>query len=165
MRFPCRPVDLTFLDSAPYQIKNEVIINASPERIFEVFEDGDSWCKWVKAINKVEWTSPKPFGVGTTRTVNLNNVKAYEKLIVWDTGKRLAFYFAATSIPFARAFCEDYQLEPLDNGKIKIRHTVAFEPNNLSKVAGPIMKRIMRNMFRNALHSLADLLQSMENTE
>ncbi len=97
MQFSCSTVDLKFLDSAPIKFVNEVEINASPERVFDVFEDGKSWPKWFKEVVKVEWTSPKPFGVGTTRTVTLKTMTVHEKFIAWDTGKRFTFYFTATS--------------------------------------------------------------------
>lgn len=159
MRFSCRPVDLARLDSVAYRIENNVIVNASPERVFEVFEDGNSWPEWVDAIDNVEWTSPKPFGVGTTRTVTLKGVKAYEKFIAWDPGKRFTFYFSETSLPFMRSFCEDYQLEPLDTGKTLITHVVAFEPHFMLKVLGRVLKRIMGNMFKEALMSLRTFVE------
>ena len=37
-------------------------------------------------ITKVDWTSPKPFRAGTTRTVTLNGIKVDEVFVVWDHG-------------------------------------------------------------------------------
>ena len=69
MRFSGRPVDASFLDTAPMRFKNVVELNASPAKVFAIFEDGESWPQWFRAIRKVAWTSSKPYGVGTTRTV------------------------------------------------------------------------------------------------
>jgi uncharacterized protein YndB with AHSA1/START domain len=154
MKFPCRRVDLGFLESAPLKFVNEVEINASPEQVFKVFEDGESWPKWFKDIIKVVWTSPEPFGVGTTRTVTLKTMTVYEHFFVWDPGKRFTFYFTATSVPLFHAFCEDYRLEPTDNGKTRFTYIVAYEPRLLLKLAGPIGRWIMGNMVRNGAHSL-----------
>ena len=43
----------------------------SAEQLFARLEDGPSYSKWVPAIREVTWTSPRPFGKGTTRTVKL----------------------------------------------------------------------------------------------
>ena len=162
MKFSCRTVDLAFLDSAPIRFVNEVEINASPERVFEIFEDGESWPKWFRDIVKVEWTSSKPFGVGTTRTVTLKTMTVYEKFIAWDPGKRFTFYFTGTSLPIAHAFCEDYQLEALSNGRTKFTYIVAFEPRLLIKMSGPIGRWIFGNMFRTGAKSLAAFMQNID---
>jgi len=161
MRFSCRTVELEFLDSAPVKLVNEVEINASPERVFEVLEAGESWPKWFKDIVSVEWTSPEPFGVGSTRTVTLKTMTACEKFIAWDIGKRFTFYFTATSQPIAHAFCEDYRLEASGKGKTKFIHTVAYEPRLLLKMAGPIGKRNLKNMFQNGAQSLATFMEEV----
>jgi len=155
MRFLCRPVDLDFLHSAPVRFVNEVTINAVPHRVFEALEDPESWPKWFKEIVKVEWTSPKPFGVGATRTVTLKAMTAFEKFNVWETGKRFTFYFTKTSLPFANAFCEDYRLEDSGSGTTRFIYTVALEPRFLIRVAGPVGRFILGRMFQNGARSLA----------
>jgi len=159
MKFTCRAMDLSFIESAPHRFVNEVEINASPERVFEVFEDGESWPNWCPDLIKVEWTSPKPFGVGSTRTVTLKTMTVYEHFIAWDPGKRFTFYLTAINRPIARAFCEDYRLETLDKGKTKFTYTVAYEPRLLLKLAGPIGKRIMGNMFRDTALCLTAFME------
>ncbi len=161
-RFPCRPVDLNFLNSAPVRFVNEVTINASPERVFAVLEDPESWPKWFKDIVRVEWTSPRPFGVGTTRTVTLKTMTVYEKFITWETGKRFTFYFTETSMPFAHAFCEDYRLESSGNGRTQFTYIVAYEPRFLIRLAGPVGRLIIGRMFRNGARSLATYMEKTE---
>ncbi len=160
MKFNCRSVDLRFLESAPVRFVNEVEINASPEQVFKVFEDGESWPKWFKDIIKVEWTSPKPFGVGTTRTVNRKPmIVVYEQFIAWDPGKRFTFFLTAINRPIVHALCEDYRLESLGNGKTKFTYIVAYEPRLLNKLAGPIGRWYFRNMCHNAALSLAAFME------
>ena len=43
----------------------------SAEQLFATFEDEQSWPKWVPGMREATWTSPKPFGKGTTRTVKM----------------------------------------------------------------------------------------------
>ena len=64
----CRKVGPSFFASAPARFEATVEVEATPQKIFEVFEDAHAWTVWALPIKKVEWTSPKPFGVGTTRT-------------------------------------------------------------------------------------------------
>lgn len=71
MRFTCRPVDASFFDIAPMRFKNEVEPDAPPAMVFAIFDDEQSWPEWFRAIHKVVWTSNKPHGVGSTRTVSL----------------------------------------------------------------------------------------------
>lgn len=160
MRFKCQPVSLEDLKSATSPITNQVTVNATPETIFRVFEDPDSWPKWVDAIDHVEWTSPKPYGAGTTRTVTLSGVVAEESFILWDHGKRMTFYFTAISVPFAKSFCEDYRLESVNEKQTIIHHTLLFKPNLLTKLISPVLKPSMKKTFRKALLGLSDYLES-----
>ena len=80
MRFPCHPVDASFFDTAPMRfIRNTVELAARPADVFAIFEDGESWPRWFHGIHKVVWTSDKPCGVGTTRTVWLTGVTVQER--------------------------------------------------------------------------------------
>ena len=48
------------------------------ERLFAMFELGETWSEFFPVIRKVEWTSPRPFDVGTTRTVTIDDIIAVE---------------------------------------------------------------------------------------
>jgi len=154
MKFECRKVGEDFINSAPERFVNVVEVNASPEKIFEIFEDENQWPLWFKDIVKVTWTSPKPFGVGTTRTVKLKPLTVYENFIVWETNKRFTFYLTHTSLPLAHALIEDYVLEPIDDGKTKFTYTVVYDPKPILKLAGPLGKMAFGRMFKNAAKGL-----------
>ncbi len=159
MRFTYRPVDLDFVEKAPLRFVTEVEIAASPEQVFKVFENENAWPEWFDDIIKVEWTSPKPYGVGTTRIGTLKRMTVYEKFIAWDPGRRFTFCLAAATLPIAHAFCEDYRLEPLGTGKTRFIYTIACEPRLLLKLAGPLGRRMMDSMLRKAARSLAAYMQ------
>lgn len=76
--------------------------------------DGDTWTKW-SGLSKVTWTSPQPFSVGTTRTVEGNGNTIEEEFFIWDEGERMAFYVTATNLP-VKAFAEDYKLVDTPQG-------------------------------------------------
>jgi hypothetical protein len=64
---PLRKVDSDFVETAPLHFSNSVDLAITPEQLFEMFEDAESWPRWVSSLTKVIWTSPQPFGPGTTR--------------------------------------------------------------------------------------------------
>lgn len=124
----CTVVGLDYLRSAPTSITVEVTARATPAQVFAALEDAAAWPKWAPAIKKVTWTSPKPFGLGTTRTVDLiGGMVAEEEFIGWEPNRRMAFYFVRTSMP-ADAFAEDYVLTDLGDGRTEIAWTMAMTP-------------------------------------
>ena len=83
-RFEMQKVDLSYFETAPYLFRSTVTIRCTPQQLFAGFEDADSWPAWAMPITNVEWTSPKPFGVGTTRSVTmLGNLIGHEEFLLW----------------------------------------------------------------------------------
>ena len=108
-RYECDKIDLDFFTDAPVRIESEVTLPCSPESLFNCFEDAGSWAEWVDVIKGVEWTSPRPFRVGTTRTVHMpGGMVAYEEFIAWDAPRHMAFRFNQFSQGFLQAFAENY---------------------------------------------------------
>jgi hypothetical protein len=97
MRFTCRPVDTLFFDTAPMRFKNVVELDAPPAMVFAIFDDEQSWPEWFRAIHKVVWTSNKPHGVGSTRTVSLSTATVYEHFFRWEQDRRCSFYLTGAS--------------------------------------------------------------------
>lgn len=155
MKYPCREVDLIFLETAPVRFVNVVEVNATPEQIFSSWQEAQSWPQWYDGILDVEWTSEAPFGVGTTRTVKLATATVYEKFILWEQNKRFSFYFTGVNKKLFAALAEDYELEVLANGKTRFTYTVAYEPDGLLRWAGPIGRFVMRSTFAKATQSMA----------
>ncbi len=150
MRFSCRPVELDFIAHAPWRFENVVELDAAPEKVFDVFADGESWPRWFDGIQRVVWTSPEPKGVGTTRSVTLTTGTVYEHFLAWDRGKRFAFRFEGADRPLFRAGIEDYRLEDLGNGRTRFVYGVYLEPTPLVRLFSPIVKAMFARMFRRA---------------
>jgi carbon monoxide dehydrogenase subunit G len=130
----CEVVDLGYFDSAPVRGVAEVTVNARPEQVFACLLDASAWPRWVPVITKVTWTSPLPFAVGTTRTVDMvGRLSAEEHFFAWEPDRRMAFYFTRTSMP-ADAFAEDYQLTDLGDGRTRVRWIMAMTPRGSSKL-------------------------------
>ncbi len=162
MATQCREEGIGFLETAPEKIINVVEIAASPEAIFKVFEDGPSWTQWFKGITDVEWTSPKPYGAGTTRTVSLGLLKVWEYFFIWEANKRFSFYFTQTSLPFVKALVEDYQLEKIDEQTTRFTYTVAYEPSLALRLSGPIGKAALRRNFGRAAKNLVKFMEQKD---
>ena len=154
MRFPCHPVDASFFDTAPMRFRNVVDLDVPRAKVFAIFEDGESWPKWFHAIHKVKWTSSKPYGVGTTRTVSLTPVTLDEHFFRWEQDRRCSFYVTGHSMPLAHALAEDYLLEDLAPGKTRFTYSVAMEPRFMVTMGGPISRMYFGSMFKSACKNL-----------
>ena len=65
--FPCERVDVSFIDAdsvkGRYLFRNSVDLAITPEQLFELFADAESWPRWVTPMTKVTWTmAVKPAG-------------------------------------------------------------------------------------------------------
>jgi len=110
-------VDDRYVETAPFAFANSVELTISPTQLFEVFHDAEAWPRWVKALTRVTWTSPTPYGPGTTRTVHLRGrIVGDEEFFTWDEPRRIAFRFVATSSRLVTAFSEQYDVEPTPDG-------------------------------------------------
>ena len=88
----------------------------SPDALWAALLDPESWTTLLP-ITKVTWTSPAPFGLGTTRTVEGLSGAISEVFHEWVEGRRMAFYFAESNLP-VRAFGESYDVEPAPGGSM-----------------------------------------------
>lgn len=151
--FECVKVDVGFLKETKNVFRAEEIIKATPEQIFDVFEDPVSWTVWATPIQKVEWTSPKPFKIGTTRTVYMmGGMTGYEEFVEWERGKRMAFTFVGCSKDATEKFIEDYIVTDLGDGTCRVIWTMGMEVKGFAKhmmfITRPVMSWYNRKMFR-----------------
>ena len=109
----CRRVGLDFLDSAPSTFSNTVSIALSPDELFGVLARADTWSRWAKVITDVEYTSPEPHGVGTTRVVTMRGgIVGDEEFLAWAPGQTMAFRFNSSTTGTDKASPEIYTIEP-----------------------------------------------------
>lgn len=84
------------------------------EMVWNALLDAEAWTQWLP-ITKVTWTSPKPWGEGTTRTVEIGDQKVDETFFAWEEGRRMAFRFERSTLPVSAAV-EDYRVVPVEGG-------------------------------------------------
>jgi hypothetical protein len=159
MRFRLRSVDASLFETAPWRFVTAVEVPASAAEVFHTFEDGAQWPRWFKGIRRVTWTSPKPYGVGTTRTVELDALTVFEHFFRWQSGERFSFYVTHATVPLFRALAEDYLLEDLAPGRCRFTYTVAIEPGLLGRLLSPVLRGSLGRQFSAAAHALPEYVR------
>lgn len=129
---PCAQSDLSLFEEAEVKMVFSVDLPVAPAQLFEVFEDPKSWPKWAPGIGQVVWTSPRPFGVGTTRTVIFwGGMEVYEDFVAWEPGQEMAFVFYGTTQEVWERFGEHYKVVDLADGSCRLTWTVAYDPTGV----------------------------------
>ncbi len=146
--YDCETVDLTYFDRAVRRFDFTVELNCSGDQLFQVFEDEIAWTVWAGGIQNVTWTSSKPYGVGTTRTVDLSgNLTLYERFIAWESGRHMAFCLDGTNRKTWKIFAENYDIKDLGEGQCQLQWTVAYDGAGifglLDRLIAPFMKRAL----------------------
>ncbi|WAL68375.1 SRPBCC family protein [Amycolatopsis cynarae] len=145
--YPLDAADDDFLDTARFRFEHTTEIAAPPDRVWETLTADDALTSWTNLITGAEWTSPRPFGVGTTRTVTLAHGAAAlrERFYRWEEGHRMTFSAEAASRPGFRRFAEDVTIEPHADGT---RLTWVFAADAaawfapLLEISRPVLSRV-----------------------
>jgi hypothetical protein len=151
--YSCERVDESFIQSAPFRFSNSVDLAITPKQLFEVLADADSWPRWAKVITKVTWTSPEPYGVGTTRTVDmLGGLTGDEEFLAWEPYTYLAFRFNSCTNKAVAAFAEEYRVVETPGG-CRLTWTMAQKPNGSARwglvLGGPLMNLSLKWFLAN----------------
>ncbi len=134
--YPLEPAGEDLLRRAQAHSIAEREISVPAEHLFAALEDGATWCKFFPVIRKVEWTSPKPFSVGTTRTVTvLGGGRLDEVFWAWKPGIRMGFAITAASNRALKGLVELYDVIPLGDKRCKLRWEMGMEMNGRMSVA------------------------------
>jgi carbon monoxide dehydrogenase subunit G len=153
--YPCERVDLSFIAHAPFRFVSTVDLAITPEQIFEVLGDAESWPHWATVITKVVWTSPEPRGVATTRTVSMRgNIVGDEEFIAWEPFSHMAFRFNQSTSNAIAAFAEDYRVVETADG-CHLTWVMAMKPAGVAARLGMTLGRpVMAWLFQRFLHNL-----------
>ena len=146
--FSCEPVDESFFETAPVKLSAHFDV---PRPAAEVWGEltGERPLYWCRILQEVDWTSPRPFAVGTTREVKAlwgANVLR-ERYFRWEEGRQHSFYVVEMSAPLARRFAEDYLVEPTGEGSCRFTWTIALEPTAIGLPGLPLSKMLLRTLY------------------
>ena len=152
--------DEAFLSSAPSRFVEAFEVALPAERVWaELTRDGTlDWCRGLR----IEWSSPRPFGVGTERRARLLGplLRVDERYFVWEEGRRMAFFVTDVRPPAYRRSAEDYLVESLGPDRSRFTWTIAFELTWLGRLNSPFTAWIIRRMFADTRHHLEGLTAS-----
>ena len=157
MRFSLRSEDLSFVERAPVVVRAEVSVPASPAEVWPAFADAPAWVRWFTGMQDARYTSPPPYGVGSTRSVRVMGLVADETILAFDPGKRFAFRVDAANLPMLRALVEVVTLEP-DGAGTRVVYRQALEPKPWLRPLRPLLRGQMERGLRRGLDGLAPWL-------
>lgn len=141
------PTDEGFLTSAPSRYSETFAIARPATEIWsELVSDKPlRWCR----ILAVNWTSERPYDVGTTRQAKVfgGAMKLQEHFFIWEEGHRYAFYATEANLPVFRRLAEDYVVEPDGPNRCRFTWTFAVEPTPLGRPGTPMNGLIFKRLF------------------
>lgn len=147
--FAVRPVDDgRFFEEAPVRLVASFAIARPAAAVWDDLT-GDGTLSYCRIIDAITWTSPRPFGVGTTREVRAlkGAVGFRERYFRWEEGRRKSFTVLQATAPLARAFAEDYLVEPTGESACTFTWTIAYEPSRVGRPGEPINRRLLSSLF------------------
>jgi hypothetical protein len=135
--YSLEPADERIFKTAAQVYRYPARLEVPPERVWESIASDESLAAWGLGVRRLTWTSPRPFGIGTTREVALplRLATVRERFFRWDEGKGYSFYVESTDRPGLKTFAEDYTIEPDGTGCV-FTWTIALEPK---RALAPVM--------------------------
>jgi hypothetical protein len=153
--YPLETCDESYFETAPHIYRYVQDLAASPERVWECLIADGSVAEWGPLLKSIEWTSPRPLGLGATRTVvlPLGAATIHEYFFHWDEGHRYSFYGTEANRPLFGRLAEDYLVEEGPKG-CRFTWTFALEgtpkTRGLMKVLSPGNKLMFGQMAHGA---------------
>ena len=154
MFFATTPTELEFTTSSPQRLVFDALVEANPDRVFEIFAKGEAQETWFQDFKACRWTSPEPHAVGTTREIQLKLLTVKERFVAWDPGVRLTFSIDAITLPLVKRMMEDMTFEAVGEKGTRLVWTVHYEPTLVMRPFLPVAKMVFTKMFRTSLAGL-----------
>ena len=159
-----KTVGADYLDAGPVHEALSQPLPVSAEVAFRALEDPDSWPEFIGAINAVEWTSPKPYGIGTTRTIQGPGGAIEEEFWGWEDGRSMGFWFTAPAVLIFAALAEEWRLEPTGANTCTLTWRYAFETPRLARPLQPVIAAVFKRQGVASLKAFAEYLRDNEAT-
>src|SRR5688500_5247244 len=112
MPFDLPATDEDFIHQAPSsrRVGVSVAVARPASVVWDDLTADDPMASYCRIISRIDWTSPRPFTSGTTRTVRVLGglFVIDERYVRWDEGRRKVFVGVGMNLPLLRRFAEDY---------------------------------------------------------
>ena len=142
---------MTINQEAPVVQKNEILINAEHEKVWQVLTNIESWDEWNKRIKKPKLQSH--LGVGSNITWETNGSKIKAKIHSFTPNVVLGWQGKA----FGASAIHNWYLEPTENGtKVIVEESMQGWVINLMK------KKMNEKLAEDMLYWLEQLKQKCE---
>jgi Polyketide cyclase / dehydrase and lipid transport len=143
-----KPVDERYFDLASQRFSHTWSI-ARPAQAVWAELTSEQPLHWLRGI-RLAWTSPQPFGVGTTRRGKVLGGLAVvdEHFFIWEEGRRCAFYITRANLPAFISYAEDYLIEPAGSDGCSFTWRIALTPSRIGRPGGPLNKLAVAGCFR-----------------
>lgn len=152
-----RSEDLGFVDRAPVVVRAEVTLPASPAAVWPAFADARAWMDWFTGMRDAHYTSPAPYGVGSTRSVRVMGLAADETILAFDPGQCFAFRVDSANAPGLNALVEVVTFEPVGAGT-RVLYRQALEPRGWLRPLVPLLRGQMKRGLQRGLAGLGPWL-------
>jgi carbon monoxide dehydrogenase subunit G len=156
--FELRKEGLAFLDCAPVVHVAEAVIAAPQRAVFHAIAEPQGWKDWFPGVREASYVTPPPFGIGTIREADVRGTRWVEELIAWEEPTRWAWTVLRSSVPFARAQVELFELMDSAEGT-RVRWTLALEPRLLARLTTALAGRMTPRLLREAMANLQTRLR------
>ena len=142
------PVDDSYFERAPQRFSRTWSIPQPAETVWGELV-GDQPLRWCRGLS-VRWTSPRPFGVGTTRAIKIAGglSTGEEHFFIWEEGRRYAFYFTHANLPVFTSLAEDYLVVPDGANRCLFTWRIGVTPSPLGKPGTPLNRLLFASFFR-----------------
>ena len=140
MSFDLAATDETFIHQASRRVGLSVEVARPAHDVWESLTADDPMSSYCRITSRIDWTSPRPFTTGTTRTVRVLGglFVIDESYVRWEEGRRKVFVGVRMNLPLIHRFAEDYLVEPMGSDRSRFTWTAVWEPTALGRPMEPV---------------------------
>ncbi|MGH2660546.1 MAG: SRPBCC family protein [Actinomycetota bacterium] len=145
------------------RIEESIIIDRSPEEVFEFLARRSNDSVWMASVVESDWLDPNaPLGIGRRGRMVMRNLgrrsEYIDKVTEYEPGKRIAHRTVEGPVELSTACIT----EPAGGGTrvAVVAETEKFVDGLFGRVANPLVARLVRRGFKADLARLKKLLQS-----
>ena len=148
MPFDLATTDETFIHRASRRVGVAVDVARPAQDVWDDLTVDRPMASYCRIISRIDWTSPRPFTVGTTRTVRVLGglFVIDESYVRWDEGRRKVFVGVGMNLPVIRRFAEDYLVEPVGADRSRFTWTAVWEPTTLGRPLEPVTHALFASL-------------------
>ena len=140
-------------------VDQSIEIACDPDEVFTFVADHTNAPRWQDGLDAVERVSG-PLGVGAehvfVRTFAGRRIESRNRFVAYDNARRFVEFEIPTGLITGRA---SYRVEPLNDGRSRLRSTMRFRINGPWRLVTPLLTRVMTRDSNRDARRLRQLLE------